>query len=250
MKLSEENKEYWTSRTIGYSRVNEEELSTEQKNKWLNAITSHFPEKKESLKILDMGTGPGFFAIILAQAGFDVTAADCTASMLERAKVNAGVYKDQISWVLSDAHKTELKEEAFDVVVSRNVTWNLEKPELAYKEWLRILKKGGILLNFDANWYRYLFDETKRQGYLKDRKRVKEMHFEDHYTCTDIDRMEAIAKKLPLSRELRPQWDVSVLEQYKVSNVRTDTEIWKQVWSEEEKANYGSTPMFSVIAVK
>ena len=61
MKLSEENKEYWTSRTIGYSRVNEEELSTEQKNKWLNAITSHFPEKKESLKILDMGTGPGFF---------------------------------------------------------------------------------------------------------------------------------------------------------------------------------------------
>lgn len=250
MKLLEENKDYWTSRTMGYSRVNEEELTTEQKNKWLNVITSHFPGERENIKVLDMGTGPGFFAIILAQAGFNVTAVDCTTSMLERAKVNAGAYKDQISWILSDAQKTELKDETFDVIVSRNVTWNLEKPELAYKEWLRILKKGGILLNFDANWYQYLFDETKRQGYETDRKRVEEMHYEDHYTCTDIDRMEAIAKKLPLSRKRRPDWDVSILKQYKISNVKTDADVWKQVWSEEEKINYGSTPMFSVLAVK
>ncbi|WP_394522549.1 class I SAM-dependent methyltransferase [Lacrimispora sp. JR3] len=250
MKLLEENKEYWTSRTMGYSKVNEEELSTEQKNKWLSVLTSHFPGKKENIKVLDMGTGPGFFAIILAQAGFDVTAVDCTASMLERAKMNAGACKDRISWVLSDAHKTDLKEETYDAVVSRNLTWNLEKPELAYKEWLRLLKKGGILLNFDANWYQYLFDETKRQEYEKDRKRVEEMHFQDHYTCTDIDRMEAIAKKLPLSRKQRPEWDVSVLKRYKISSVTTDVHVWKQVWSEEEKANYGSTPMFSILAVK
>ncbi len=250
MKLLEENKEYWTSRTMGYSKVNEEELSTEQKNKWLSVLTSHFPGKKENIKVLDMGTGPGFFAIILAQAGFNVTAVDCTASMLERAKMNAGACKDRISWVLSDAHKTDLKEETYDAVVSRNLTWNLEKPELAYKEWLRLLKKGGILLNFDANWYQYLFDETKRQEYEKDRKRVEEMHFQDHYTCTDIDRMEAIAKKLPLSRKQRPEWDVSVLKRYKISSVTTDVHVWKQVWSEEEKANYGSTPMFSVLAVK
>lgn len=162
MKLFDENRKYWTSRTIGYSKVNEEELSTDQKKKWLNVITEYFPKEREKIKVLDMGTGPGFFAIILAQAGFDVTAVDCTNSMLERAKVNAGAYKDRITWVLSDAQKTEFEDETFDVVVSRNLTWNLERPELAYKEWLRILKKGGFLLNFDANWYQYLFDETKK----------------------------------------------------------------------------------------
>lgn len=92
--------------------------------------------------------------------------------------------------------------------------------------------------------------KQKRQGYELDRKRVEEMDFEDHYTCTDIDRMEGIARKLPLSRKMRPEWDVSVLENYRISRVQTDPEVWRRVWSEEEKANYGSTPMFSVMAVK
>ncbi len=197
-----------------------------------------------------MGTGPGFFAIILAEAGFRVTAVDCTESMIEQAKLNAGDLKDEITWVLSNAEQTGLESETFDAVVSRNLTWNLKSPEKAYEEWLRILKKGGILLNFDANWYQYLYDDEKRQGYELDRKRVEDNCLEDHYTCTDIDAMESIARKLPLSRRLRPQWDIDVLEKLSLTKVETDLGIWKRVWSKEEKVNYGSTPMFSVLAVK
>jgi SAM-dependent methyltransferase len=248
--LFEENKKYWTNRTSGYSKVNEKELSSEQKEKWLAAITPHFPEERKNIKILDMGTGPGFFAIILAEAGFRVTAVDCTESMIEQAKLNAGDLKDEITWVLSNAEQTGLESETFDAVVSRNLTWNLKSPEKAYEEWLRILKKGGILLNFDANWYQYLYDDEKRQGYELDRKRVEDNCLEDHYTCTDIDAMESIARKLPLSRRLRPQWDIDVLEKLSLTKVETDLGIWKRVWSKEEKVNYGSTPMFSVLAVK
>lgn len=248
--LFEENRKYWTNRTMGYSRVNEKELTSGQKKKWLDAITRYLPGDRKRLRVLDMGTGPGFFAIILAEAGFQVTAVDCTESMLEQAKINAGDLKEQITWVLSDAEKTGLLAEAYDAVVSRNLTWNLKEPEKAYQEWLRVLKKGGILLNFDANWYQYLFDDEKRRGYECDRMRVKEQCVEDHYTCTDIDAMEAIAKKLPLSRRLRPQWDLEVLKSLPVSRVEADLEVWKQVWSDEEKINYGSTPMFSVFAVK
>lgn len=248
--LFEENKKYWTNRTSGYSKVNEKELSSEQKEKWLAAITPHFPGERKNIKILDMGTGPGFFAIILAEAGFQVTAMDCTESMIEQAKVNAGDLKDKITWVLSNAEQTGLESETFDAVVSRNLTWNLKSPEKAYGEWLRILKKGGILLNFDANWYQYLYDDEKRIGYELDRKRVEDNRLEDHYTCTDIDAMEAIARKLPLSRRLRPQWDMDILKKLSLTKVETDLGIWKRVWSEEEKVNYGSTPMFSVLAVK
>lgn len=248
--IFEENKKYWTHRTMGYSRVNEDELHSDQKKKWLNVMLESFPKDKESLRVLDIGTGPGFFAIILAEAGFDVTAVDCTKSMLERAKVNAGAYKDHIRWILSDAHNLEFPDETFDVIVSRNLTWNLERPEQAYKEWLRVLKKGGRLINFDANWYLYLHDETMRQGYEMDRRRVEELNIEDHYTCTDIDSMEKIAGRLPLSRLVRPYWDVSLLKEYNIAKIHINPDIWKRIWSEEEKANYGSTPMFSILAIK
>lgn len=248
--VMEENKEYWTKRTLGYSKVNESELQSEQKIRWRNALLGEFPEEKKGLRVLDVGTGPGFFAILLAEEGFDVTAVDCTESMLHRAKVNAGDYGNLITWIHSDAQKLPFQAETFDVVVSRNLTWNLEKPDQAYKEWLRVLKKSGILMNFDANWYYYLYDETLRQGYNRDRKRVREMGMDDHYIGTDIDRMEYIAKKLPLSKIVRPQWDVSILKESNLKEIRVNSEIWKQVWSEEEKANYGSTPMFSILAVK
>jgi len=62
--------------------------------------------------------------------------------------------------------------------------------------------------------------------------------------------MESIAKKLPLSSRCRPQWDLEVLNSFAVSKVKSDPDVWKQVWSEEEKINYNSTPMFSIYAIK
>ncbi|HHV08787.1 MAG TPA: methyltransferase domain-containing protein [Clostridiales bacterium] len=250
MELYEQNKEYWTGRTMGYSKVNEEELNTAQKEKWLRVLKESLPQNTAGIRVLDMGTGPGFFAIILAEAGYDVTAVDCTQSMLDRAKVNAKAYKDSICWVLSDAQRLEFEDESFDAIVSRNLTWNLEKPEQAYGEWIRVLKKGGILLNFDATWYNYLYDEEMKQGYERDRRQVEELKLEDHYTCTDIDAMEGISRKLPLSRCSRPGWDIELLKKYGVAKIQTDQEVWKRVWSQEEQVNYGSTPMFSIRVIK
>ena len=94
-----------------------------------------------------------------------------------------------------DAQNLEFENNQFDVVISRNLTWNLENPVQAYKEWFRVLKTGGIILNFDANWYGYLYDEEKRMAYEKDRENVERRQLDDHYLCTDIDRMEEIAKE-------------------------------------------------------
>ena len=84
----EENIHYWTHRAPGYSGVNQEELATDQKRVWgrtiQERIAARFPGRKPgSIRVLDVGTGPGFFAIILARMGYQVTAVDYTASMLE-----------------------------------------------------------------------------------------------------------------------------------------------------------------------
>ena len=254
-KLLQEIASYWGTRAEGYSEVNEKELAGSQREAWLHVLEEQFPEKKkEEMKILDIGTGPGFFPMILSEAGYTVTAVDYTEEMLEKAKENLGKYTkyglERVTLQRMDAQNLEFADETFDVVISRNLTWNLEKPEQAYQEWMRVLKPGGVLLNFDANWYGYLYDEEKKEAYEADRKKVEEQQLDDHYLCTDIDRMENIARQVPLSAMERPAWDTKVLESLGVCSIQTDSEIWKRVWSEEERLNYASTPMFLVRAEK
>ena len=134
--------------------------------------------------------------------------------MIQKAKENvqkeAGNLIERICFQRMDAQNLTFENESFDVVISRNLTWNLEEPEKAYREWIRVLKPGGVMMNFDANWYAYLYDEEKRQGYEQDRKNVENEQLDDHYLCTDIETMENIALQMPLSRISRPKWDMEM----------------------------------------
>ena len=161
--------------------------------------------------MLDVGTGPGFFAIILAEMGYRVTAVDYTASMLEEARANAGALADRIDFRQMNAEELLFDDHSFDVLVTRNVTWNLHDPEKAYGHWTRVLALGGLLLNFDANWYRYLWDEKANLGHKQDRENLAVSDVRDENAGTDVDAMETIARQTPLSRQQRPQWDLSVL---------------------------------------
>ena len=44
--------------------------------------------------------------------------------------------------------------------------------------------------------------------------------------------------------------DVEVLKEIGFTEIRTDESIWQSVWSEEERLNYASTPMFLVSGQK
>lgn len=251
----EENIHYWTNRASGYSTVNQEELASDQKTVWRGVISgriaARFPDRcPEEIRVLDVGTGPGFFAIILAELGYQVTAVDYTASMLEEARHNAGALAKHIHFQQMNAEKLAFQTASFDVLVTRNVTWNLHDPEKAYAQWMRVLKPGGVLLNFDANWYRYLYDEEMRKGYEADRAATEANQVRDEYINTDIDAMEEIAKNVPLSRKLRPEWDREVLQHIGFSDIDIDTDIWKHLWTEDEKVNFASTPMFRIAAMR
>lgn len=247
----EELEQYWDSRAEGYSLVNQEELSGEQHEKWFRYLSRRFPKQSpETLSILDVGTGPGFFAIILAEAGYQVTAVDYTEAMLKQARQNAGNLDDSITWHIMDAQKLLFDDEQFDIIVSRNLTWNLDEPAQAYREWYRVLKPGGTMLNFDANWYAYLFDEEKRRLYEADRAKVAELNLEDQYTCTDIDRMEALARLMPLTVTKRPKWDRQVLSEIGFSSISIEKDMGDQVYSFMERINNAATPLFCVQAWK
>ena len=250
-ELLEDIRKYWTKRAKGYSEYNQGELSGEQREKWRQAILAELPDKPlTEIHLLDVGTGPGFFAIILAEAGIQVTAVDYTEEMLKEAKANAGELSEKIHFQQMDAQNLEFPDGTFDAVITRNVTWNLEHPVRAYQEWYRVLKKDGVLLNFDANWYHHLFDEEKRAAYEADRNKVSSLGMHDDYTCTDIEAMEAIARQVPLSHIQRPEWDRQILKQLNGIQIQLDEKVWQRVWCEAEKVNNGSTPMFMVACTK
>ena len=247
--LKNEIHDYWTNRARGYSEYNQQEMADARRTMWrdklLSLLGNQFPEKEpKEIKILDVGTGPGFFAILLAEAGYQVTAVDYTEEMLKEAQSNAGGLAGCIVWKTGDAQALDVESNSFDAVVTRNVTWNLPRPDLAYKEWLRVLKPEGVLYNFDADWYGHLYNEEKRSSYEKDRRQTEEQNVEDYYSGTDIEKMEEIARQVPLSRLERPKWDLETMKKAGFLDVSCDEEVWKEVWTEEEIINNSTSPIF------
>ncbi len=151
-----------------------------------------------------------------------------------------------------NAESLKFANESFDAVISRNLTWNLPHPDKAYREWLRVLKPGGLLLNFDANWYAYLFDEIAQAAYDRDRFNSAEQGIWDQNIGSEgenFDVMEDIARRVPLSGIRRPAWDLELLSGFGLC-CSADEQIWQRVWSEDEKLSFASTPLFLVRATR
>lgn len=248
------NQRYWTQRAKSYSMQHLGELGGTQHKAWAaeldRMLQQHFDKKpRNHVQVLDIGCGPGFFSIVLAELGYNVTAIDYTESMLEQAKENAAKASCKVNFQRMDAENLEFTDGSFDAIVSRNLTWNLPHPCVAYNEWARVLKTGGILLNYDANWYGYLYHDNLREGYDADRANTAKAGCEDRYLHTDINAMEELAEQVPLSAKYRPAWDEQLLSSLGMK-VSVDLRVSDRVWSDEELVNQASTPLFGICALK
>ncbi|MBC5630448.1 class I SAM-dependent methyltransferase [Clostridium sp. NSJ-6] len=232
MKYLEEIKSYWNKRAEGYSISNRESLESNDKEEYEKFLRKYIPKNKKC-KTIDMGCGPGFLAILLADMGYESFAFDCTENMLAKAEENARDLGVKIHTIQGDAQNPDIEDKSFDLLVSRNVIWNLENPEKAYKEWIRILKPGGRIIILDGNHYCYLFDDK----YMEERK--SSTHINDHKNMMGVDTspIDKIAYDLPLSNKIRPEWDKNILESLgvKIIDIDIDEISYKNEKNEEVK---------------
>ncbi len=250
-ELKKEIVAYWDRRAPSYTDVIEKNLAGTWGDVWADCLTARFPAgAPEETRVLDIGTGPGFYAMILAQRGYGVTAVDFSEQMLAEAKRNAGPLAERIDFRQMDAQALAFPDGSFDAVVTRNLTLNLQDPVLAFGVCLRVLRPGGVLLNFDANWYAYLVDGEKEREFRRDRENARRYAVEDHEAYPDSARMEDISRRLPLTGRDRPRWDIETLLRLGFRSAEAETDAWKLLWSEEERINYASTPGFLIRAVK
>lgn len=206
------------------------------------------------LKVLDLGCGPGFFEILLSQLGCHVHAMDASTQMLTRAQANVATAgaPERVEFFCGDVAQLPFISDVYDVVISRNVTWLMKEPAAAYAEWQRVLKPGGKLLVFDANWYTYLADEALDRARLCDQVDPSILDWGDRSFASTAQerRCEAIARELPHTYHARPAWDLEVLPRLGFDQVNTDESVFRRVWNEGEQAFYATSPLFVVEAVK
>ena len=67
--------------------------------------------------ILDVGTGTGRAALLMARGGADVTAVDASEQMLQVARKRAAAERAQITFKRGDAHALQFQDREFDVVI-------------------------------------------------------------------------------------------------------------------------------------
>lgn len=259
--LGETITEYWDERAQSYSNGINGELEDSRRDVWaaaldkvMGGVLAEARADGRTPRVADLGCGPGFFSVLLAQMGCEVDAVDGSAGMVALARDNVSkmVPGGAVAFHERDLLSLPFSDGTFDACVCRNVTWLMREPVAAYVEWLRVLRPGGKLVAFDANWYRYLVDpEVGAKRRADQDGNVLEGWDEDAQATSDEERRcELIAAELPLTGVLRPAWDLDALAGLGVSTVRADEDAWLRLWSESEQSYYASSPMFMVEAVK
>ncbi|GAB3087401.1 class I SAM-dependent methyltransferase [Nocardioides zeae] len=152
--------EYWTGRAAAYHRRQVEgERAALDRDLWTRVWRGALGPRP--LRVLDVGTGSGYVAHVLAELGHDVVGLDSADGMLAEARRDADERRRDdrpaARFVRGDAVRPgdtdEIGHTPFDAVTSRWLLWTLRDPVDAVRAWSALVRPGGTIACVDANWY-------------------------------------------------------------------------------------------------
>lgn len=162
LNIASQVESYWNWRSEVYAATHSDS------HMWSEVFLTPFNGKKP-LRLLDMGTGPGFLAIGFAEKGHHVTGVDLSPKMLNIAKGKAMERGLDINFIHGNAIDPPSFDEPFDGVTCRNLLWTLPDPLEALKAWKELLRPGGRVVIADGNWDKphHKEDETMITAFRK-----------------------------------------------------------------------------------
>lgn len=229
-------KTYWDKRSIEFSRVRRQELTGSDAGLWKKFLSRLLPSPKAG-GVLDVGTGAGFFPVLLAELGYKVTGIDLSAGMIREAEQNLSRYGYRAELKQMNAQALDFPSGNFAAVISRNLMWTLPDAMQAYKEWNRVLQGGGVLLNVDSD-----YGEVKFSGSADPQNVHSRIDAELIAECNDIK------DSLRISTHRRPLWDAEFLRRIGMK-VTVYENIAAEVHSDADLV-YDNMPLFAVYAIK
>jgi len=145
--IKEQIREYWNRRGKDYDKS---PSHIDLPNVWKGVLSDVF---KDKTRILDVGTGTGFLALLLAELGYDVVGIDFSRGMLEVAIQKARRSNLEVEFKIADAESLPFDNNSFDAVICRHLLWTLPNPQKAVKEWKRVVKPKGKVVAIDGSWF-------------------------------------------------------------------------------------------------
>lgn len=138
---------YWDQDASTYDQWREHGAwSSGERAAWTAALARLLPPP--GARLLDIGAGTGFLSLAAARMGYDVTALDVSARMLDRLKWKAEEEGLSIKAVCAPAH--EPPPGPFDAVMERLTLWTLPDPARALGAWREVT--SGQLVAFECVW--------------------------------------------------------------------------------------------------
>lgn len=144
---------YWKERTKKFGEMgvvfrNNEKLMRLDNSLRRKALT-RLVKIRPNMKILDVGTGAGYWAIECAKAGAEVTGLDFNEEILNIAAQNAQRAGVKVNWLQGILEEVPLPEDFFDLILSITCVQHItEEPRQAkaIKNILKSLRSDGIFV--------------------------------------------------------------------------------------------------------
>ena len=233
---------YWTRRASLFAEQRRREYSSEKRGLWEAEFRQYLP-KTEPLDVLDIGTGAGFFAFLLAKQGHRVTGIDLSEDMIRQAEAASARLGTPALFRTMDAEKPVFPSDSFDVIVTRNLTWALPHLPEAYQAWFSLLRPGGLLLNFDADYCRCVAEGKDMEH------KLPPQHAHMNISPELLKENQEITLELSAYQSRRPQWDVGLLLSAGFERVSVDRGVWGRIYAEKDEF-YNPVPIFAIAAYK
>lgn len=122
---------------------------SEYKKDWDEDFISRLPIKAGT-KVLDVACGTGYFCILAAKRGAEVTGIDIARNLIAQARNSAIDHDVKIQFDEGDAEALPYADNSFDIVISMIGAMFAPQPEKVVAEFLRVCRPGGFLAM--ANW--------------------------------------------------------------------------------------------------
>ncbi|MGH2388428.1 MAG: class I SAM-dependent methyltransferase, partial [Chloroflexota bacterium] len=119
-------REHWDERALTYDdEIGHGKLSRGEERAWRHALTALCGrvDAQRELHVLDVGTGTGVMARLMAAMGHRVTGVDLSPAMLDAARARAEERGQPATYVEGRADALPFEDGAFDLVFSRHLLW-------------------------------------------------------------------------------------------------------------------------------
>jgi len=123
--------------------------------------------KLSKAKILEVGTGKGHMAIVLAKKGFKLTSVDLDrkAQHIAKASLKAMKLDKLVTLKIMNAERLQYKDNSFDSVISVNFIHHAKNPNKCLKEMIRVTRNKLIIADINKRGERIMEKVHKLDGH-------------------------------------------------------------------------------------